>query len=1068
LIFSPVSQPDIHMNPVQDVAEVITRKPRKKRFINPFPGLRPFGVDESHLFFGREGQSDDVLVKLATHRFVAVIGPSGSGKSSFMYCGVIPKLYGGFLAEKASEWKVIITRVGMDPIDNLATALMDIDEKFENSTPEDKKIQKIITSTLLQTQSSGLVERIAQYENHPRDCNYLLVVDQFEELFRYKQSDTSPGGTADKALAFVNLLTEAIADEHSNIYVALAMRSDFIGDCAQYPELTRYINESNYLIPQMTREQKRMAILGPVAVGGANVAPKLVQRLLNELGDNPDQLPVLAHALMRTWDYWEENRDIEEEPIDIRHYEGIGEMSQALSLHADEAYNELSETQKEICESMFKSLTGRGSNNAGVRRPTRVQEIAQIANCSPAEVIMVVEKFRAAGRALLTPPHTVPLDEDSVIDFSHESLMRIWVRLKSWVEEENESIQMYLRLAEAAEMYQVGKAGLWRPPDLQLATNWYLKEKPTLVWAQRYHPAFERTIAFLEHSAEKYETEQQVKEMLAKRALRRSQITAVVLGAAMIISLMFLVFAVFQQIEATAQTAIAVREKERAIQSEKEAKRQEKIAKDQKRLADFNAQVAKENENEAKRQTLIAQREKAEAFRQRGIAVVERQRAEVNEREAKRQEKIAKDQTREATKQKAIAEEKRNEAQREREKSENLRMLSIAKSMAVKSLRITDDLDKKAAVAQQAFNFNDQYKGNPDDPDIYDGLYEAVRDNNGGVAFNQLQGHEDAVIALAPSFKGNYIFSAGHDGILLRWNADDLKQKPTPIIKNAFINRGLAVSKDGKYLANAGETDFIQLFDLRNLSQKPKTVPVNTREVWFLAFTHNSEGLVYGDSTVIQYWNASNESRQIARMPVKNLCMTLSHTENQLVVGNAQGQLIQVDIESGRQTVIYENPKKTAFRSVAYSHDGKLLAAGDIQGIVRVWDVRNGMERPYVLTGHRAFVDNISFSPDDKQMATAGFDKKVFIWNTGRFTDQPIGLTDNKSWVHSVSFTADSRNILVGGRDLEFRFYPTHVSFMSGVLCDKLKRNLTKTEWEQFVAEDIFYRKTCPNVPEPK
>ncbi|MBC8109855.1 MAG: High-affnity carbon uptake protein Hat/HatR, partial [Verrucomicrobia bacterium] len=514
---------------------VMNPKPRRKRLLNPFPGLRPFGMDESHLFFGREGQSDDVLVKLANHHFVGVIGPSGSGKSSFMYCGVVPKLYGGFLAEKASDWKVIVTRVGVEPLENLANALLEIDETYQQLSAEDQRIRKIITATLLKNQSSGLAECIAQYENHPPDCNYFLIVDQFEELFRYKQLDPA-GGTVDKALAFVNLLTEAVGDTKGNIYVSIAMRSDFIGECAQYPELTRLINESNYLIPQMTREQKRMAIMGPVAVGQASMSPKLVQRLLNELGDNPDQLPVLAHALMRTWDYWEERKENEEELIDIKHYEAIGKMEEALSQHADEAFNELNEVQKEICETMFKSLVGRASNNAGVRRPTRLEEIALIADTSKEEVKAVIEKFRQPGRALLTPPYPAVLDEDSVIDFSHESLMRIWVRLRNWVQEENESIQMYLRIAEAAEMYQVGKAGLWRPPDLQLALNWYLKEKPTLSWATRYHPAFERTIAFLEHSSEKYETEQQVKEMLAKRTLRRSQITAVVLGAAMVVS----------------------------------------------------------------------------------------------------------------------------------------------------------------------------------------------------------------------------------------------------------------------------------------------------------------------------------------------------------------------------------------------------------------------------------------------------------------------------------------------------------------------------------------------------
>ena len=111
-----------------------------------------------------------------------------------------------------------------------------------------------------------------------------------------------------------------------------------------------------------------------------------------------------------------------------------------------------------------------------------------------------------------------------MIDISHESLMRIWVRLKNWVDDEADAVQMYLRLAEAATQYQVGKAGLWRPPDLQLALNWQAKHRPTLVWGQRYNPAFERTMIFLEYSKKEWETEQRIKEL--ERAVKQNDETA--------------------------------------------------------------------------------------------------------------------------------------------------------------------------------------------------------------------------------------------------------------------------------------------------------------------------------------------------------------------------------------------------------------------------------------------------------------------------------------------------------------------------------------------------------------
>src|SRR6187402_867574 len=546
----------------------------EKLVANPFPGLRPFNIDESHLFFGREGQSDEVLLKLSKNRFVGVIGPSGSGKSSFIYCGVMPILYGGFLTDASPDWEVVVTRPGAGPIDNLAESLLKNNPEYINADPEEQKIKRTIFSTLLRSSSLGLVEAIEQTRKEA-DVNYLVLVDQFEELFRFKEG-TDPN-SVNETLAFVNLLIEAINYPDSPIYVAITMRSDFIGDCAQFPELTRKINDSHYLIPQLTREQKRRAIEGPVAVGGAKITPRLVQQLLNDLGDNPDQLPILQHALMRTWSYWKAFKDYDEEAVDLKHYEAIGTMSEALSQHANEAYDELDDDQKRICEVIFKAITEKRGENFGIRRPTRLNEIASIADVSENDVIEVLEKFREPGRSLLTPSFGTALTSKSMVDISHESLMRIWVRLKNWVDDEADAVQMYTRLAEAASMYQVGKAGLWRPPDLQLALNWQAKHKPTLVWGQRYNPAFERTMIFLEYSRKEWETEQRIKELEQKRKLKRARVIALIMGTAVVICLLFLMYAFVQKARADEQAQLAIAQTLVADRNRKEAERQKGV-----------------------------------------------------------------------------------------------------------------------------------------------------------------------------------------------------------------------------------------------------------------------------------------------------------------------------------------------------------------------------------------------------------------------------------------------------------------------------------------------------------
>ncbi|MEO1055259.1 MAG: High-affnity carbon uptake protein Hat/HatR, partial [Bacteroidota bacterium] len=659
--------------------------------INPFPGLRPFGIDECHLFFGREGQVDELLVKLSENKFVSVMGFSGSGKSSLMYCGLIPILYGGFMTNVGPSWQVAVTRPGSSPIENLAESLLNLDKEYKAASDEEKLINRTALSSILRGGSSALVDYAKKHIDKRQD-NLFILVDQFEELFRFRQSDTNPGAI-DDASNYVNLLLECIKQVDVPIYLALTMRSEYIGDCALFPGLTQMINNSNYLVPQMGREQKRMAIEGPVAVGGGKISKRLVKRLLNEIGDNQDQLPVLQHALMRTWDYWVDNRE-NDEPMDIRHYNAVGRISEALSQHANEAFDELNERDKEIAQILFKTITEKGEDNLATRRTATISQIAELASVTDQDVINVVEKFRQPGRSFLMPATNVPLSSESLVEVSHESLMRIWSRLKSWVDEEYESAQMYLRLSEAAAMYQIGRTGLWRPPDLQLALNWQKKQRPSRVWAQRYDEAFERAIVFLDTSRITYEAEQKNQEMLQKRLLRRTKIVAIILGIAAVISILFFVYAITQQIEAENQKNEAELQRDRALE-------QEKIAEDNAQLANAEKQKAEEyaEQLEATNDELaIALEETRQA----------RNLAQLRLEEAKRQTEIANQERDRANDATDFANQQKDEAQRQFVRADKLFYQQLAQSMSVKSLQVEDN-DLKGLLAHQAYLYNQEY-----------------------------------------------------------------------------------------------------------------------------------------------------------------------------------------------------------------------------------------------------------------------------------------------------------------------------------------------------------------------
>ena len=201
----------------------------------------------------------------------------------------------------------------------------------------------IIESTLRRS-TLGLAEAVKQ-SNLSSHENLLVVIDQFEELFRFNRYEKRSRDGKRDSLHFISLLLNASQQRNVPIYVVFTMRSDFLGECTQFRGLPEAINEGQYLIPRMTREERKAAITGPVAVGGATITPRLVTRLLNDVGDNPDQLPILQHALMRTWDHWLEEGS-HDEVIDLEHYEAIGTMKKSLSLHAEEAYESLIRIRK--------------------------------------------------------------------------------------------------------------------------------------------------------------------------------------------------------------------------------------------------------------------------------------------------------------------------------------------------------------------------------------------------------------------------------------------------------------------------------------------------------------------------------------------------------------------------------------------------------------------------------------------------------------------------------------------------------------------------------------------------
>jgi WD40 repeat protein/tetratricopeptide (TPR) repeat protein len=989
---------------------------------NPFPGLRPFRSDEHHLFFGREEQTAALLQLLRTNRFLAVVGTSGSGKSSLVRAGMIAELHGGTMTQAGSTWEVMILRPGGSPIENLARAFVDADLY----DAEDPNTRPRLLATLNRSRF-GLVEAMKQSELIEPSTNLLVVVDQFEELFRFRQQGVDSEETA---AAFVNLLLTASEQAECPIYVTITMRSDYLGDCSQIPGLAEAVNEGEYLIPRLERDQKRDAIEKPIGVGGAKIAPLLVQRLLNEVGDDPDQLPVLQHALMRMWDAWSTNSD-HHRPIDFGDFEATGGLGAALSNHADEIYDALPEDRhRSACEKIFKTLTVKGDDNRGIRRPTRLAHLQAIAEADRDTVTTVLDAFRGSGVTFLMPGTEVELSDRTVLDLSHESLMRGWQRLRGWVEDEAQSARIFRRLLDTARLWGDGKAGLFRDPDLQIALSWREQEAPNVEWAEQYGGHFEKAIGFLEASHAEAEAERQAKEAARQRELQQAQ-------------------------------ELAESRKQRLMQQQRAARRLRKLiaglaavaviaalacvaALIANQRANTLADNARQNEEKAKQ----SQQETEKALTQ-----VESQKAAVENSlsKAEKAEQVAR--AAEEAGRKLLYTTDMQLApflwRDGRTTAEQLRVL-LAKHVPVSPQRLSPDAGERG-----------RGEGDVAKPDLRGfewHYYQHLLESSATV----FSGH-GAVVADAAFASDGQLVTLDDKAQVRRWdlNSHEEDKSSRRDLPGGASARVRVLSPNGR-LAALAEGNKVHVFDTSTGKQKfeldsanrfdrrlifspdeSKLVIVDNRIRWcnavsgeviasvdqtfggVLSLALSADGLTLGQlgnmGFLILHLNPT--TRAVTRL-AKDLtaegeslgASALSPDGRRIAVGcRLAGLLFVFDTATGASIAKYGSAHASPITAIAFSGDGTKLATADAQGTIKIWTdalkLTSKSTALWTLKGHQGAITTVGFSFDGKRLVSASADKTVRLWdleNAGAAI-RPLEHSTGDCWV--ARFSSDGQLI---------------------------------------------------------
>lgn len=428
---------------VQKSAKVES-KPLASWTRSPFPGLRPLDTDEADIFYGRDREIDDILSYLSNgSRFITIVGASGSGKSSLVRAGLLPRL-----ARKAipgsSDWAFLsirLTEFDKNPFEALAAGILKA-TYWKKIEPIDYAIKKDKLVQTLMTIPTALADTCYAYLREERDwVDYLIFIDQFEELFtQVPDQYIEP---------FINMLHETA--KRPRVRFITTLRADFYHHCLQWKPLAELLQNISYPLAPPDRIALHQMITGPALRAGISYEPRLPEQILRDANDQPGALPLIAYTLEELY-----KRGKGDKTLSRAEYDSLGGVRGSIAKRAEETYGRLSATAKSALPSVFRQLVKVDEMGTSSRRS------------APSEVVTVdlattelVEAFTEARLFVKDQSHT----QNPIIEIAHEALLHNWPRLAEWIEVTHDDLRLLNSLKYAVrEWIEKGKDSnyLWQ------------------------------------------------------------------------------------------------------------------------------------------------------------------------------------------------------------------------------------------------------------------------------------------------------------------------------------------------------------------------------------------------------------------------------------------------------------------------------------------------------------------------------------------------------------------------------------------------------------------------------
>ena len=971
---------------------------------NPYRGLESFDEAHTKLFFGREQRTEELVQQVSERSLTVVVGASGTGKSSLVKAGVLPRL-----RQKVEEqWYILDPiRPGESPLTALARGCLPL---IDNNSTDELAMIATITQRL-QQENQAFAAIVQQWADTHSGGRLLLVVDQFEELVTLCRDEV-------ERQQFLEVLEDSLAVNPDQLRIIITLRSDFEPQFLGSVLKTRWI-DSRFVIPPMTQDELRQAIEGPASERVLYFEPAtLVDRLINEVVQTPGALPLLSFTLSELYLKYLERRG-DNRALTEADYRVLGGVAGSLTQRATQEYEQLTQQddayKQTVKRVMLRMVAVEGGEVARRRVPeSELQFVDTLENERVDEVIrrlvdarLVVGGQEAGGEAFVEP--------------AHDALVRGWDKIQTWKTQEQENIALQRLLTPAAREWLTHKK----------AVGFLWDDNPRILLLKQVMGSDQNWLNDLETSF--------VSRSLQRRQNNRRRLVGSVAGV--ILALSGLTgFAFVQQ-------GIAKDNAKRANVNAEEARKQEQLARDNEQKANTNAQQARKNSERADTEADKAIKNAETARKNEKRANEQADLAKNNAETAQKNEKRANEQADLAGKRQIEAERQRNKAVEGQ--------IGILASLSQTRMLVNDQLGalvsavKSAILLKQTPRLQSQLRGQ---------VFEALRETVYTVQEkNRLEGNKHPLLGVSFSPDGKTFATSDGGGVVKLWNKDGSLRKIMTGHQTDVIN--VAFSPDGQLIASASKDKTVKLWRIDGTLLKTFQ---HDAEVWDVSFSSDSRIIASASSNgTVRLWRISDSKLNIP--PIKayegfastvrlspdgktmvtggwdktvyeskirvwsidsgillktfdlgngfTRSIDLSKDGQQIVCAGDGGRVLRLQTSDGHTLTniqIRDSGIDAWAMGARLSPDGQTIASIDNNGNVKLWDLHGGLIQK--LPGHDDAVHGLSFSPDSKSLVTVSADRTFKLWNLKSSFLKSFDGQQNS--VHlGVSFSPDGRTL---------------------------------------------------------